>query len=135
MRRWRLALLFALAAAAGAEPHNPYLEGATVVGQDSAPAPPSVQERIAWIRERLQAVLVYPASARRQGLEGTSKIQFVIGTDGHARDVRTLASSGHRVLDRAAERSATDAGELPRVLGRLEVPIRFSLEDEREAQR
>jgi TonB family protein len=117
--------------AAGAEPHNPYLEGATVLGVDGAPAGPSVAERIAVIRERLQAALVYPPRARERGLEGVSLIQFVIGPDGHARDVRTANSSGHRLLDRAAERCAVDAGELPRVLGRLEVPIRFSLEDER----
>jgi hypothetical protein len=39
------------------------------------------------------------------------------------------------VLDRAAERCAVDAGRLPRVLGRLEVPIRFSLEDARKLRR
>jgi TonB family protein len=54
----------------------------------------------------------------------------VIGPDGRARDVSIAASSGYPVLDRAAERCAADAGELPRLLGRLEVPIRFSLEDE-----
>jgi hypothetical protein len=39
------------------------------------------------------------------------------------------------MLDRAAERCAADAGELPRVLGRLEVPIRFSLDAERRRGR
>jgi hypothetical protein len=32
--------------AAGAEPPNPYAEGATVVGVDGAPAGPSVGERL-----------------------------------------------------------------------------------------
>lgn len=114
-----------------AEPHDPYAEGAIVLGVDGAPAGRSAADRIAEIRERLQAALVYPASARRRGLEGTSRIQFTIGPDGHARDVRTQATSGHYVLDQAAERCAVDAGKLPRVLGRLEVPIRFSLEAER----
>jgi protein TonB len=130
---WLLAA--ALAGAAGGEPHDPYAEGASVLGVDGAPAGPSVAARIAEIRERLQAALVYPPSARRRGLEGTSRIQFTIGPDGHARDVRTSASSGHSVLDRAAERCAVDAGRLPRVLGRLEVPIRFSLEDARKLRR
>lgn len=132
MRRGALLLAFALAAPpAAAEPPNPYLEGATTLGVDGAPAPPSVADRLALIRDRLQAALVYPRSAQRRGLEGVSRIQFAIGPDGRARDVRTLASSGHHVLDRAAERCAVDAGELPRVLGRLEVPIRFSLDEER----
>jgi len=124
-------LLLAAGAPVTAEPHNPYLEGATTLGVDGAPAPPSVADRIALIRERLQAALVYPRAAQRRGLEGVSRIQFVIGPDGRAREVHTSASSGHASLDRAAERCAVDAGELPRVLGRLEVPIRFSLEDER----
>ena len=124
-------LLVLAAAAAGGEPHNPYLEGATVLGVDGAPMGPSVAERLAVIRERLQAALVYPPHARRRGLEGVSRIPFVIGSDGLARDVVTTASSGHHALDEAAERCAVDAGQLPRVLGRLEVPIRFSLEDER----
>lgn len=102
-----------------------------MLGVDGAPMGPSVAERLAVIRERLQAALVYPPHARRRGLEGVSRIQFVIGSDGLARDVATTASSGHHALDEAAERCAVDAGQLPRVLGRLEVPIRFSLEDER----
>jgi TonB family protein len=124
-------LLVALAAAAGAEPPNPYREGTTQIGVDGAAAPPSVQERIAWIRARLAEVLVYPKGAQKRGIEGTSRIQFVIGPDGHAAEIRTVESSGHVSLDRAAEQSAIDAGELPRVLGRLDVPVRFSLEDER----
>jgi TonB family protein len=136
VKRLLLALgWLAVAFPAAAEPPNPYLDKATTVGVDGAPAPPSVADRIAVIRERLQAALVYPRAAQRRGLEGVSHIQFAIGPDGHARDVRTLASSGHDVLDRAAERCAVDAGQLPRVLGRLEVPIRFSLEEERRRRR
>ena len=130
-RRALVLLLLAALSPAAAEPHNPYLEGTTTIGVDGAPAPPSVANRLAEIRERLQAALVYPRAAQRRGLEGVSRIQFVIGPDGRARDIHTAASSGHASLDRAAERCAVDAGELPRVLGRLEVPIRFSLEDER----
>ena len=115
---------------AAPEPPNPYLEGAAVLGVDGVPAGPSVAERLEEIRARLQAALVYPPLARKRGLEGTSRIQFSIGPDGRAREVRTAASSGFSLLDRAAERCASDAGELPRILGRLEVPIRFSLEEE-----
>ncbi|HVH07372.1 MAG TPA: energy transducer TonB [Myxococcota bacterium] len=131
MRLRASALLLCLAVAASAEPPNPYETGTTTIGVDGASAPPSVQERVAWIRARLAEVLVYPKTAQRKGFEGTSRIQFVIGPDGRAREIRTVESSGHRVLDRAAEQSAIDAGELPRILGRLDVPVRFSLEEER----
>lgn len=131
MRAHVAVLLVALAAAAGAEPPNPYREGTTTIGVDGAAAPPSVQERVDWIRARLAEVLVYPKTAQKRGIEGISRIQFVIGPDGRASEVRTVESSGHVTLDRAAEQSAIDAGELPRVLGRLDVPVRFSLDDER----
>ena len=133
------ALLAALAllapVAAAPEPPNPYAEGASVLGVDGVPAGPSVAQRLEEIRALLQAALVYPPLARKRGLEGTSRIEFVIGPDGHARDVRTAATSGYPMLDEAAERCARDAGQLPRVLGRLEVPIRFSLEEERRRGR
>lgn len=95
---------------------------------DAIPRGPSVAERLEVIRRRLQAALVYPPLARRRGIEGTTTIEFEIGPAGRAAEVRTTASSGSSLLDRAAERCAVDAGELPRVLGRLEVPIRFALE-------
>jgi TonB family protein len=131
VRTTALALAFVVASAAGAEPPNPYAEGTTTIGVDGAEAPPTVAERIEWIRKRLAEVLIYPKIAQRNGLEGVSTVQFVVGPDGRARYIKTLKTSGHLVLDRAAERAAVDAGELPRVLGKLEVPIRFSLEEER----
>ncbi|MDH3687232.1 MAG: energy transducer TonB [Myxococcales bacterium] len=111
-----------------AEPRNPYLEGASVLGVDGLPAGPSVEDRLAEIRRRLQEVLIYPPIARKRGVEGVTRIHFSIGPDGHAEEIATAASSGDPLLDQAAERSAVDAGELPRILGRLSVPIRFELE-------
>lgn len=90
---------------------------------------PSLEERLAEIRRRIQQALVYPASARRRGLAGVSELEFVIGVHGRAEQVRLVESSGHRILDRAARRSVAAAGVLPRVYGRLRVPVRFDLED------
>ena len=81
MRLRAVALALCVASAAVAEPPNPYAEGTTSIGVDGASAPPSVQERVAWIRARLAEVLVYPKTAQRKGFEGTSRIQFVIGPD------------------------------------------------------
>ena len=131
MKGLALLCVLGLAATAAAEPPNPYRDGTTTIGVDGAAAPPSVQARVAWIRARLAEVLVDPKGAQKRGYEGVSRIQFVIGPDGRAAEIRTVESSGHSVLDRAAEQSAVDAGELPRILGRLDVPVRFSLEEER----
>ena len=54
-------------------------------------------------------------------------IQFRIDDAGRAADIETLASSGHRLLDRAAERAAHDAGALPAIYGWIRIPVRFSL--------
>ena len=123
-----LAAGFAAAGGVASEPRNPYLEGASVLGVDGMPAPPSVEERLEEIRRRLQEALVYPPIARKRGLEGVTRIRFTIGPGGYAEDIETARSSGHGMLDRAAEQCARDAGQLPRVLGRLDVPIRFQLE-------
>lgn len=98
-----------------------------VVAVDAVPRGPSVAERLAEIRRRIQQALVYPPSARQRGLTGVSELEFVIGVDGRAADITLVGSSGHRILDRAAQRSVEAAGVLPRVYGRLSVPVRFDL--------
>jgi protein TonB len=95
---------------------------------DALPLAPSPEKRLDEIRRRVQAAVVYPARARELGLEGTTRIQFEIGADGLAREVATVQSSGHTLLDRAAERGAIDAGRLPALYGRIRIPVRFELE-------
>jgi protein TonB len=94
---------------------------------DAVPRGPSVAERLAEIRRRIQEALVYPPSARQRGLTGVSQLEFVIGVEGLAEDITLVGSSGHGILDRAARQSVEAAGLLPRVYGRLSVPVRFDL--------
>ena len=100
-------------------------EGSAV---DAIPLGPSPAERLDEIRRRVQAAVIYPERARELGLEGTARIQFEIGSDGLARAVTTVQSSGHALLDRAAERGALDAGQLPPLYGRIRIPVRFELQ-------
>jgi TonB family protein len=98
-------------------------------GLEDAVAPsPTLVERLEEIRRRVQEAVVYPERARRRGLSGVTRIRFSIGDDGRAREVETVHSSGHALLDQAAERGARDAAALPYVYGRVEVPVRFALE-------
>lgn len=92
---------------------------------------PSVVSRIAEIHRRVQAVLVYPDLARRNGIVGVSRIRFEIGHEGRALRIEVVHSSGSGLLDRAAERAVGDASELPWVFGRLEIPVRFALDPQR----
>jgi TonB family protein len=94
---------------------------------DAIALAPPPEERLEEIRRRVQAAVRYPARARELGLEGTARIQFVVGADGRAQEVATVESSGHRLLDRAAERGALDAGRLPALYGRIRIPVRFDL--------
>jgi len=126
-RRVALALGLAalgLAAAALGAPAAPSEESAI----DAIPLGPSPAQRLDEIRRRVQEAVVYPERARELGLEGTARIQFEIGSDGLARAVATVQSSGHALLDRAAERGALDAGRLPPLYGRIRIPVRFELQ-------
>jgi protein TonB len=123
-----LALL--AAAAASAQPAPPVAE-ARSPAVDLAPTGPSVESRLAEIRRRIQAALEYPPLARWQDLEGDALVRFEIGTDGRARDVRLMRSSGEPLLDAAAARAVLAAGVLPRIYGPLEVPVSFELSTRR----
>jgi TonB family protein len=88
-----------------------------------------VEDRLDEIRRRIQATLDYPELARFRALDGMALVRFEIGPDGRARDVRIASSSGERILDDAALRAVVGAAPLPRVVGRLEVPVRFELRE------
>ena len=123
MRRLRALLAAGLVAAslAGAS------RLASVETTDAFPLAPRPEQRLDEIRRRVQAAVVYPQRARALGLEGTTRIQFQIGPDGRAIEVATVQSSGHALLDRAAEAGALAAGWLPPLYGRIRIPVRFEL--------
>jgi TonB family protein len=98
--------------------------------EDALPPSPSVAERLAEIRRLVQEAVVYPPRAQSRGITGVTRIRFEIAANGRAANIHTVKTSGSSLLDRAAERGASDAGVLPRVYGRVEVPIRFELRRE-----
>jgi TonB family protein len=130
VRRALLAAFGALALAAPLRGEPPGVRVAGVELVDALAQGPSAAERLAEIRRRIQQAVVYPPSARRRGLEGTSRVEFEIDPAGLATGVELVGSSGHPILDRAARRCVRAAGVLPRVYGRLRVPVRFELEAE-----
>jgi len=77
---------------------------------------------------------VYPKQARKRGVEGRVLLRVLVGTTGESLDVTTLQSSGHPILDEAANRAvqkwrfvpAQRAG-LP-VAAALDIPIVFRIE-------
>ena len=127
MRRVALAALLALLATGPVRADPGQLARTSTEGVDAVTRGPSVDERLAIIQKRVQSAASYPALAQLRRVEGTSLVAFEIGADGSARAVEIAASSGSPQLDRAASQAVHDAGRLPWVYGRLEVPVRFEL--------
>lgn len=96
---------------------------------DALPQGPSVAERLAEIRGRIQAAVVYPPLARLHHLEGETLVRFDVEHDGTPQLVVVHRSSGKPTLDRAASGAVLRAAPLPWVHGRLEVPVRFELQE------
>jgi TonB family protein len=46
---------------------------------------------------------VYPAEALQARMSGVSMMAFLVGSDGAVREARLLKSSGHAILDQAAQ--------------------------------
>ena len=95
--------------------------------EDAVPSGPSLSERLAIIRERIQGALEYPPLARGRDADGRAVVRFEIDPEGLAREVAVVRSSGDPRLDAAAVRAVETAGSLPRVYGPLEVPVHFEL--------
>ncbi len=121
-----LALAFAAPASRGGPPEA--AEAAPPRHVDAIPVGPSLDERLAEIRRRIERALVYPPLARWRDTHGETRVRFEIDAAGRARDVAVVRSSGQPLLDSAAARAVVEAGVLPRVHGPLEIPIRFELE-------
>lgn len=75
----------------------------------------------------------YPERARRKNQEGTVVIHALIGPDGKPIEVSVAQSSGHRLLDEAAEAAIADCAFVPQKVGGravkaiVEIPIPFKL--------
>jgi len=131
--RARLRILLPLGAAlalawapSGAEPPG-VVEAPPPLWEDALPPGPSLAELKEEIRSRVQEAVVYPPEARSRGITGVTVIRFEIAENGRAEKIRTVATSGSALLDEAAEQGAADAEALPRIYGRVELPIDFDL--------
>jgi protein TonB len=82
-----------------------------------------------YIQRRIRDRLVYPAPARRAGIQGVTEIAFTIHEDGRVSTVAIQKSSGHAVLDEAAVETVLAAAPFPRppAPARLAIPISFRL--------
>jgi protein TonB len=82
-----------------------------------------------YIQRRIRDRLVYPAPARRAGIQGVTELAFTIHEDGRVSAITIQKSSGHSVLDEAAVETVLAAAPFPRppAPARLAIPISFRL--------
>lgn len=81
-------------------------------------------------RRKLSQQLFYPPEALEQGLQGTVTLRIELGPQGQVLDAAVLASSGHAVLDQAAQRAAQAIGRIDAGARReLLLPVVFRLPD------
>jgi protein TonB len=75
----------------------------------------------------------YPERARRRNQEGTVVVHALIGPDGKPIEVTVSQSSGHRLLDEAAQEAISNCAFVPQKVGGravraiVEIPIPFKL--------
>jgi TonB family protein len=100
---------------------------AAILFDDAMPNGPSVADRLAVIRDKIQHALEYPPLARLLESDGDALVRFEIDPSGIAQNIRVVQSSGHDRLDTSAVRAVETASPLPWVYGPLEVPVHFEL--------
>jgi protein TonB len=88
-----------------------------------------IKRNYRYIQRRIRDKLVYPAPARKAGLQGVAELSFTIHEDGRVSAVRVLKSSGHSILDEAAVETIHAAAPFPKppAPARIAIPIAFRL--------
>lgn len=111
-------------------------------GEGSASAPPAAEETtpekpgiaqfVAEVAAAVERAKVYPETARRRGLFGTTRVALRIGPAGEVSEVRVIGPSGAKALDDAALAAVRNA-RMPVPPGEVAVSydlgISFTLRD------
>jgi periplasmic protein TonB len=118
-------------------PPKPPADAAASIGRPAIPTVKALQSSVSSqpnsVAVRYRQVLMrhierfqrYPGAARREQLEGTVKVAFVIDRDGKIVDAWVRSSSGQSVLDKEAVEALRRAEPLPSIPG--ELPGRLSV--------
>lgn len=86
------------------------------------------------IHNALQANLIYPYIAKKRSIEGTVLMEFRINSRGIPEGIRIIKGSNYSILDEAARETVIKTSPFPAISTVIEVPIRFSLRDNRASE-
>jgi len=121
-----------------AQPASPHAKDATPNRHDASFSGIQTQANAsrvsAAVKRRLAAYFEYPSIARRRGWEGEVMLSLHLDSDGTMSNVKVAHSSGYRILDRSAVRSAISAKQVPEAVNWLAgkpfdmvVPVQYRL--------
>jgi TonB family protein len=79
------------------------------------------------IRTAIAKVLVYPALAKKRGIEGTVITEFTINSSGYPENIKIAGSSGYDILDTAARDTVLRASPFNAARVWIEIPIDFRI--------
>ena len=104
-------------------------QGIVLTSLNTSPQDFRVNDSYRAIRTLLERVKSYPLFARREGMEGTVFVSFVIGSRGLPQDVKIMKSSGYQILDEEVKKMLRKASPFPELRGEIIIPIIFKLTD------
>jgi|GEM_PF-1569302 len=82
------------------------------------------------LREKILENQIYPAAARKKGLQGVVFLRLELDSEGNIIALQVMQSSGYKILDRAAISLLKKVVPYEHGIGRsiaVEIPIRYSL--------
>lgn len=88
-----------------------------------------LKANFSYIKDLVDRHITYPTTARQMGLQGKVKISFFISSDGHAKAIKIVESSGIGSLDKNAVEAVKSASPFPKppVEAQIIIPIFYQL--------
>lgn len=88
-----------------------------------------LKANFSYIKDLINRHITYPKTARQMGWQGKVKISFFISSDGHAKAIKIVESSGIGSLDKNAVEAVKSASPFPKppVAAQLIIPILYQL--------
>lgn len=81
------------------------------------------------IRTAIEKAKSYPLLARKNGIEGTVLVRFIINKNGLPQGIQIIRSSGYHILDEEVLKIIKRAAPFPEVTHEIIAPITFKLTD------
>jgi protein TonB len=88
-----------------------------------------LKANFSYIKDLIYRHITYPKTARQMGFQGKVKISFFISSDGHAKAIKIVESSGIGSLDNNAFEAVKSASPFPKppVEAQIIIPIFYQL--------